>query len=202
VKTTRQRLIEYMQAKRVVSTAELARVLKLTAADIRHHLASLEDEGVVQVVDSRVHGRGRPAHLYGLSIVLNRHNLDGLANAVLGEWLESLTEEKRDEAFDNIASQLLEGYPLPYGNLTQRLTRAVRQLNDMNYQARWEAHITAPRVLVTHCPYASVVAKHPETCRIDELLLGRILGQPVSQISKQEKTGHGEVQCLFRISIQ
>ena len=202
MKTTRNRLTEYMQAKRVVSTVELARVLKLSAADIRHHLTSLEDEGVVQVVSTHVHGRGRPTLLYGLTSEMNRHNLDGMANAVLSEWLVGLTEEKQDAAFDNIASRLLEGYPLPDGNLTQRLTRAVRQLYDMNYHARWEAHITAPRILITHCPYASVIAKHPETCRIDKLILGKILSLPVSQISKQEKNERGEVHCVFRLAIQ
>ena len=46
-RTTRYRLIEYIRVKKVASADELARVLRITAADARHHLASLEDEMVL-----------------------------------------------------------------------------------------------------------------------------------------------------------
>lgn len=199
----RRRLLEYMQVKKVVSAAELARAFKITAADARHHLASLEEDGVVQIIDTRVRGRGRPTQMYGLTIELDRNNLDALIKAVLSEWLGGVSsEETKEAALDRIATHFLDGYPPPEGNLTQRLNRAVRQLHDMHYQARWEAHITAPRLVITHCPYATVISEHPEICRIDELLFGKLLGIPVALISRLGKNEHGEVQCVFRVGIQ
>ena len=198
-RTTRYRLIEYIRVKKVVSAAELARVFKVTAADARYHLASMEDEGVVVVVDTRVQGRGRPTQLYRLTRDINRHHLDGLTNAVLNVWLGGVTKAERDGALNKIAAYLTAGCNQPVGNLTQRLVYAVRHLNEMNYLARWEAHIEAPRILITHCPYALMVSDHPETCRIDAFVIKNLLGQPVTQVSTMGKYATGEMQCVFRL---
>jgi predicted ArsR family transcriptional regulator len=201
MKTTRRKLIEYMRVKKVVSAVELARVLKISSADARHHLTSLEEEGVVTVVDTHRQGRGRPTQLFGLTQELNRHNLGDLTSAVLQEWLTNLTKDgdERDASYKRIAKRLLGEYHLPAGNLTQQLNQGIRQLNEMNYIARWEAHINNPRILITHCPYASVLAEHPEVCKIDTFLIEKVLGQPVSCIASPAKNIVGEVQCVFRL---
>jgi predicted ArsR family transcriptional regulator len=196
-KTTRYRLIEYMKAKKTASTVELAHVLKITASDARYHLASLENEGVVVVVDTRMQGRGRPTQIYMLSKELNRHNLDGLTRAILDVWLPSLQEDKRNADLLKIGMYMITGINKPEGNLTQRLTSAIRYLNNKNYVARWEAHINAPRILITHCPYALVAPKHPEICQIDGFLIGEIIGQAVSRISSVVEKNPSQVQCIF-----
>jgi predicted ArsR family transcriptional regulator len=201
-KTTRYRLIEYIRAKKVVSAAELGRVFTITAADARYHLASLEDEGVVVVVDTRVQGRGRPTQLYRLTRDINRHHLGALTSAVLNVWLTGMTEASRDGALNEIATYLTAGCHPPDGNLTQRLAYAVRHLNEMNYLARWEAHIEAPRILITHCPYALTVSDHPETCRMDAFVIKNLLGSPVTQITTMGKSTTGEFHCVFRLDLE
>jgi len=198
-RTTRYRLIEYIRVKKVVSAAELARVLRITAADARHHLASLEDEGVVVVVDTRVQGRGRPTQLYRLTRDYNRHSLDALTGAVLNVWLGDVTETEREGALRKIADSLTAGWNHPGGNLTQRLTYTVRRLNEMNFLARWEAHIEAPRILMTHCPFALVVTDHPEICQMDAFVINNLLGQPVTRISSMGRCATGGMQCIFRL---
>jgi len=201
MKTTRRRLIEYLGVKKVASARELARGLKLTAADARHHLTSLEDEGVVQVVERRSQGRGRPIQLYGLTREINRHNLDKLADAVLSVCIDGLPDEHKTEALEQIALHIAEGYQTQDGNFTQQLTRAVRHLNTLNYQARWEAHLSAPRILISHCPYTSVLSQHSEDiCKIDESLICRLLGRSVSRLPNQNKDEQSEVYCIFRIA--
>jgi len=198
-RTTRYRLVEYIREKKIASAAELARVFKITAADARHHLASLEDEGVVIVVGTRAQGRGRPTQLYRLTRDINRHHLDALTSAVLNVWLAGVTEAEQDGALNKIAAYLTAGCNHPGGNLTQRLAYAVRHLNEMNYLARWEAHIEAPRILINHCPYALMVSDHPETCRIDEFVIKNLVDQPVTKISTTGKCATGEMQCVFRL---
>jgi predicted ArsR family transcriptional regulator len=198
-RTTRYRLIEYIRLKKVVSAAELARVLKITAADARYHLASLEDEGVVVVVDTRVQGRGRPTQWYRLTREINRHRLDALTSAVLNVWLGGATEAERDGTLNKIAAYLTAGCNQPGGALTQRLAYTIHHLNEMNYLARWEAHIEAPRILITHCPYALIVTGHPEICRMDAYLIKNLLGQPVRKISSMGKCATGEFSCVFRL---
>jgi len=198
-KTTRNRLIEYMRVKKVVSAAELARIFKISAGDARHHLACLEDEGVALMVDTKIQGRGRPTQLFGLAQDVSRNNLDALTNAIMKVWLCSIPDNGREAEFYKIAASLTEGCHPPEGNLSQQLAYAIRCLNEMNYLARWEAHIDAPRILIRHCPYASVVADHPETCHIDAFVIGKVLGQSVTWISSEGKNEVGNMKCIFRL---
>jgi len=198
-KTTRNRLIEYMRIKKVVSAAELARIFKLSAGDARHHLACLEDEGLVIMVDTRIQGRGRPTQLFRLAQDVNRHNLDALTNASMKVLFDSITENGREAALRNIAASLTEGCNPPEGNLPLRLAYTIRFLNNMNYVARWEAHSDAPRILISHCPYVSVVANHPETCLMDTFLIGIVLGQSVLRISSEGNNVAGNMICHFRL---
>ena len=197
----RRRFIEFMQVKKSVSAFELARAFTITAANARHHLAELEEDGVIRIVETRVQGRGRPTQFYGLTSVLDRNNLTSLANAVWCEWIDGLPTEKKEIALKNITDRLLNNKMVPGGNLTQRITRAVRELNEMNYQVRWEAHITSPRILFTHCPYASMKKQHPELCQLDGMLLEKLLGFPVILISKKSEVDNGDIQCVFRLML-
>jgi predicted ArsR family transcriptional regulator len=198
-KTKRYRIIEYIREKKLISASELAYIFRITAADARYHLAALENEGVVVVVDTRVYGRGRPTQMYRLSSEINRHNLDALVGAILTVWYKSVEENQRDDVLNQIAVYLTAGCTQPKGNLTQRLTNAVRQLNGMNYLARWEAHLEAPRILISHCPYAMVVQQHPETCQLDAFVIEKVLGQSVTRISIMDDPFTGEKQCVFRL---
>jgi predicted ArsR family transcriptional regulator len=93
--TTRQQILEYIQSKEVACAAEISRALHMTAANARHHLSALKDEGVVTVIGQRPSpGRGRPVDLYRLTLPLVRHNLDGLANVLLLELLDRADSER------------------------------------------------------------------------------------------------------------
>jgi len=210
MKTSRQRLLEYVQAHRVVTVEDLSRALRMTRANARHHLAILREQGVVDLVGLRPsQGKGRPAQLYSLSEQTQRNNLDRLVSALLKELISSKPVDTRNSAFRNLAKRMLDE-PLPESgsqgaqacsnpNLTQRLYTAVRQLNEFNYQARWEAHAVAPRLIFGHCPYAAILPQHPEMCRFDGVLLEEMLGDAVTQTAKLEPDLRGAVHCVFRV---
>lgn len=200
--TTRQHILEYIQSKEVACAAEISRALHMTAANARHHLSSLKDEGVVTVIGQRPSsGRGRPVDLYRLTLPLARHNLDGLANALLLELLERTDRQVDDGLLEKLATRLLaEGLPTSK-NLTQRLSQAVQRLNRMNYQARWEANVQGPRVIFQHCPYAAIIGGHPEICQMDQLMLKNMLNLPVQQLAKLEMAPSGIPQCVFRLGL-
>jgi predicted ArsR family transcriptional regulator len=82
-------------------------------------------------------------------------------------------------------------------NLTQRLGLAVQRLNEMGYQARWEAHRDAPRLFLGHCPYLAILPEHPELCQMDAHLLENLLGVPASQVKKRAQDSRGARYCLF-----
>ena len=210
MKTSRQRLLEYVQAHRVVTVEDLSRALRMTRANARHHLAILREQGVVDLVGLRPsQGKGRPAKLYSLSEQTQKHNLDNLVSALLHELISSKPVDTQHSAFRNLAQCMLaDGLPESSSQdgssrlnptLTQRLYTAVRQLNEYNYQARWEAHAMAPRLIFGHCPYAAILPQHPEMCRFDGVLLEEMLGKAVTQTAKLEPDPRGVVHCVFRV---
>ena len=79
--------------------------------------------------------------------------------------------------------------------LAKRLNLTVEKLNQMNYHARWEAGSEGPRIIFSHCPYAAIIEKHPELCRMDEAMLKEWMGQPAPQIFKTGKDGSSV--CVF-----
>jgi len=65
----------------------------------------------------------------------------------------------------------------------------------MNYHARWEAGPEGPRIIFSHCPYAAIIEKHPELCKMDEAMLRELMGQPATQMFKIGKEGSSV--CVF-----
>jgi predicted ArsR family transcriptional regulator len=60
----------------------------------------------------------------------------------------------------------------------------LEKLNASHYMARWEAGAEGPRVILGMCPYAALIEKHPELCRMDTAMLSAYLGQDVKQRTK------------------
>jgi predicted ArsR family transcriptional regulator len=200
MKTTRQLLCEHLQLKRTASATELARALRVTPANIRHHLSALMSEGVVDKVGQRpVVGRGRPVHLFGLVVQASRNNLALLVKALLSEISKECSTIEHETLIKHLAVYLRGADRLPPRTQAQRYVQAIQHLNSMSYLARWEAHARAPRVIFSHCPYAAVIQDHPELCQLDRFLLEELLGEQVRQVAKLEMTAHGDRQCIFLI---
>ena len=190
---TRQQIIDYLQTNRMATAIEMSQALQVTAANIRHHLKLLTDSGLVKVVGVQAgYGRGRPKQLYGLTDNALKHNLDGLASALL----RTLLANSASENLTQIATQLLGDYPLER-NIHVRLNQAIGRLNQLKYQASWEASPSGPRLILRNCPYASIVHQHPELCQVDAILLGQMIGQAMQQTAKLELAPDGSPHCAF-----
>jgi predicted ArsR family transcriptional regulator len=198
MKSTRQQITEYLSHRQRASAVDMSRALHLTAADIRHHLAILEAEGVVTITSQRpASGRGRPTSLYQLTSQAASNNFDALSSALLAETRRSVPELEQTAFHKRLAQRLAGDNYLPVRNPSQRYVNAVKQLNQMKYEARWEARADAPQVIFSHCPYAAILPGHPELCQMDAELLEVLLAIPISQTAKQQPNPRGIPQCLF-----
>jgi predicted ArsR family transcriptional regulator len=197
---TRQRILEHLQKHQTASVRELSRDLALTGANIRHHLAFLIAGDQVEVLRQRREQRGRPANLYSLSRRMLGDNLAGLTDALLNLWLQEMPEGQRTQALNSLAQRLsvFEGAEIS-GPAAQRLAAAIAGLNRLHYRARWEAAAAGPRVILGNCPYAAIIADHPELCRLDAHLLEQQLGVSVEQAAKLRHTSKGLPYCEFRV---
>ena len=193
VTTARQKVLAYLKKNRLASAHEIARASHVTSANIRHHLGILAADGRVAVISERKEGRGRPVKLYGLAGALVGDNLSSLLDAALTEWLGGLSPSKREQAMRSVAKRVGENLKGESVSLMKRLAFTIEKLNELHYQARWEAGAEGPRVIFGQCPYAPVIARHPELCQMDAAILESALGAPIEQRMKLRPT------CMFLI---
>jgi len=190
--TARQSVLAHLKKQRApLSAAQLARALQMKPANIRHHLGILMADGRVQIVqDQRSGGRGRPRQLYALSPALRGENLAAALAAILDE-------APRREDLLRAAGSRLAGRPEAGLSLARRLAAAVEGLNRMHYEAHWEAGAEGPRLLFANCPYAAIIEKHPELCRLDAAMLEASMSASVQQIAKMQRGG--PALCVFAV---
>ena len=169
MKTSRQRVLEYVQAHYPVTAADLSQALRMTEANARHHLALLQGPGLIQPAGQR-HPRekGRPSQLFMPSEKSLGDNLDQLAAALLEMVKEQGDPSNLDFTLQALAVRIAQPNFSMVAHqdnrsrsLTHRLTNAVQRLNQLHYQARWEAWRGAPRLILGHCPYAAIIDQHP-----------------------------------------
>jgi predicted ArsR family transcriptional regulator len=194
--TARQKVLAYLKKTRAASAREIARALNMSAPNMRHHLGILVSDGRLEV--SAVHeprsrgGRGRPEKMYSLSQSALGDNLSVLAEALLGEKVDLQAVGKRiaqSQGLVGIANQ-----PMP-----KRLALLVEKLDEMHYQARWEAGAEGPRVIFGRCPFAKIIERHPELCKMDAAMLEISLARPIAQFTKVESSARGLCPFVFRV---
>ncbi|MFZ5920862.1 MAG: helix-turn-helix transcriptional regulator [Chloroflexota bacterium] len=193
VTTARQRILAFLEKNRSASARDVARALRMTEANARHHLGILAADGRVEAVSRKGGGKGRPQKVYRLGGKLAGDNLALL----LGALLDGLPPDERERVLARIGRELAGSPGLTGQPLMKRLSAAVERLNSLHYQSRWEAGAEGPRLILGHCPYSAVIAAYPELCRMDAALLEELLGEEVRQTAKIESGG--ALQCVFAI---
>jgi len=196
---TRNQILTYLKTYKSASAQELSGALSVTAANIRHHLHLLMDDGKVQSTGKRRgKGPGRPQILYGLTSRALEDNLQGFIRAVLETVEQSSADDTAlREAYRQIAHHLLGDRETKTAPPVDRLNEAVEQLNELHYHASWEAHPAGPRVLFKHCPYRSLPQEYPGLCSMDAFLVSELTGEAMELIQRRIWNGSDQTGCVF-----
>jgi predicted ArsR family transcriptional regulator len=216
MKTSRQRVLDYIRLHNFVTAVEISRTLRMTPANARYHLSVLADQGVIEVISDRpTGGKGRPAQVFtlrsrtvqgleilaGAALEVLENNLNaGGENSALRLLALYLADGSSEDVYHNDSSTKLDtqqDQSIPRLHLTQRLYNAVTRLIELGYAARWEARVDAPRMILGNCPYATILENHPQLCRMDEFLLEALLQVPVKQAAKLAHDTRGVPYCMF-----
>ena len=186
--TARHKVLAYLHKSRTATAREISRGLKLSAATVRHHLRVLVSDGRVENPATRgSEGRGRPEKVFSIPRAALGDNLSALSEAL---W----TEAGKSVRIEALARRLAGESNFKSQPMTKRLNLIVERLNQMKYHARWEAGAGGPRIIFGHCPYAAILAKRPELCRMDAALLGELMGGSAEQLGTIRD---GSSICVF-----
>jgi len=197
MQATRQRILDTLDHRGSASPRQLAQAFGMTAANLRRHLSILQARGLVQSIGNRsAEGRGRPEQSYALTNRAQGDNLAGLSKALLALAAGDLSRNQ-ESRLKQLARRLVGTAPPSGGQITQRLVAAVQRLAPLGYRPNWEARPQGPQMVLSHCPYAAIIADHPELCRMDAHLLDELLGLPVEQVAKLQPGPQGTPQCAF-----
>jgi predicted ArsR family transcriptional regulator len=172
----------------------------MTGANIRYHLALLEFNGLIEMVGQRNEGRGRPMNVYGLSRRILGDGLDKLAGTLVDVWLEGMGGEEQKASLRSVAERLARTSD-GKAPIVKRLGQTVERLNELHYQARWEASAVGPRVILGHCPYEVIISNHPQLCKMDLYLLETMLNSSMIQTAKLQLNDKGLFSCAFLVRV-
>ena len=159
----------------------------MTEANVRHHLAVLGREGLIDVHGRlKRQGRGRPEKLFGLNERMRGDNLDLLSNSLMEILLTSRSDHEVERFLRSLGQRIRSkmGSIDPSRPPSSRLHHLIDKLSTNHYQARWEAGAEGPQVLFGRCPYASIIRRHPELCKMDQYLLEDLVGGSARQTAK------------------
>ena len=159
----------------------------MTEANVRHHLAVLNQEGLITTHGIlKNNGRGRPEKLFNLNDKLRGDNLDLLSNSLLDILLKNQSGHDLERLLRSLEQRIVMklGRIDPGRPLSSRLPILIDKLSTNHYQARWEAGAEGPRVLFGRCPYASIIRDHPELCQMDKYLVEDLAGATAKQTAK------------------
>lgn len=196
MQTTRADILEYLKTRHSTSAAVLGRFLEMTPANIRYHLAILEEEGLVQVSGQRSGGyAGRPVLLYNLT----SHTLGDNVLELLGILLKALGEEGDFQGMLNkVSGLMLEGYKTEKGNLISTYNQAVAFLNERYYRASWKATPDGPQIELRHCPYQELTITHPQLCQLDEQVVSSLFNTELELAKKRDFGKNPFSPCIFK----
>jgi DeoR family transcriptional regulator, suf operon transcriptional repressor len=197
--TTRLRILDHIHKHQTTSVKELKNLMGTTSSNIRYHLAILEMTGLIEVNGSKREGRGKPQKIYGISQRMQGNGSALLAHTLLKIWLGGNYDEDKSHGLKLLATRLA-GISDGITIATKRLEIAIKRLNQLYYQARWEAGGAGPRLIFGHCPYKEIITEHPELCQMDEFLLESILGMNVRTTTSNQINDRGIKYCTFQMT--
>lgn len=198
---TREKIISLLKINGRMTTSELAETLGITQISIRHHLRSLEKDGLVEGREVR-HGVGRPKVIYHLTdaaLERNPAKYLQLTNLLLEQMKENLPVETVNRLFDEIASTMTEDLRTELKDLPldKRLARLADWLCQEGFTAKVESAGPGQYFLSElACPYAKISIHHPEMCRMDASLISHALG---ADVVRKTCIHNGSESCTFRI---
>ncbi|MEA4906600.1 MAG: winged helix-turn-helix transcriptional regulator [Chloroflexi bacterium] len=200
MKSTRERILQTLLNHPNSSINELADSVGINAISVRHHLTSLQADGLVTAEEER-HGVGRPRLVYfltekGLDRFPSRYFR--LTNRLLDELKGTLPEETINLLFQKMAANLASTHAKKMESLSmeEKLDFIKELLAQEGFSVQWQRNGSSYEIHEISCPYYHVGQSHPEVCEVDQTLISTLLSIPAEKVNC---VLHGDHHCTYVI---
>lgn len=201
MKSTRERILQTLLNHPQSTIQDLANAVGINAISVRHHLTSLQAEGLINAEEER-HGVGRPRLVY----VLTEKGLEHfptrymrLTNRLLDQMKEALPPAAIHKLFTQMAEDIAADYveqikPL---SVEEKLEFIKDLLDQEGFSVEWERQGENYLIHEISCPYYHVGQVHPEVCTVDQTLISEVLSIPAHKINCLLR---GDSHCTYVIT--
>jgi len=201
MKSTRERILQTLLSHPRSTINDLAEAVNINAISVRHHLTSLQADGLVAADEER-HGVGRPRLVYFLTEKgLERFPTKyfQLTNRLLDQLKENLPAPVVENLFTQMATGLAAGYAQQVEHLPieQKLELVKTLLASEGFSVEWEKQGENYAIHEVTCPYYHVGQSHPEVCTVDQTIISTVLSIPAEKI---KCIMHGDMHCTYLIN--
>jgi predicted ArsR family transcriptional regulator len=187
MKSTRDRILQSLLTHPRSTVTELANEVGINAISVRHHISSLQVEGLITADEER-HGVGRPRQVYNLTESGSEKfptSYLRLTTKILDQMKNTLPAPVVEKLFTEIALDMSSNYQELAENLTleEKLNLIQNLLSREGFTVEWEKTGDEYRINEISCPYFHVGQNHPEVCKVDQTMIASILSIPVEKIN-------------------
>jgi predicted ArsR family transcriptional regulator len=198
---SRERLLAHLKRVPEASVPSLVGALALSENTVRHHLARLQNEGLVETVPAAPSGPGRPARRYRLTHAAEGHfpkRYDELLELVLAE---AEAEGRLDATLEGVARRLaasvrseIEGLPP-----AERVRALMERLDYGEMLGHLEQEGPTWRFSAYNCVYYKAGQRFEGVCDLLPRAVSRATGLPAERVVCQRD---GSPACRFAGSLQ
>lgn len=228
-----RRVLEVVEgAGQPISSAEVAKTLKLHPNTAREHLDALLNAGLVTTLPMRTGKRGRPTLLYSVTTLDPNQILstyldvitataislaegsDGVAQAIaVGKnWAGLTCPQPAQTGFQGTSgavapsavSSAEAASPAAEANMTQRLENAIAQLRPIFTVMGFAPELAKNKLVLHSCPFAKGGWPHPLVCIIHEAYIGELLTRSsgVRVVSSAELKLHPQLASTCLVELK
>lgn len=201
--STRDVILMKIKSSRHANVEELADEANVSPVTVRHHLNSLQADGLIEAETVR-RKVGRPYYVYSLSEKgqeLFPKRYVRLTSRLLDELKTRLPNDLVNEVFSSVVAGVIADHRGQFEHLSMegRLDYLIELLGDEGFLAEWEKTEDGYHLMEYSCPYLSVGKSHTEICTFDKELILNVLQTEVEQHSCMLD---GADCCRFSVSAE
>lgn len=176
-------ILAFLKVHGQATLGEIAAHLEVSKQGALRHLESLAASGLVSLLPTQIHGRGRPENVYRLTPAAGEHFPDG-HRELTGELVEFMTTEQLKRFFERRAARLEAEYAPRLAGLdfAARVRELARLATEHGHMAE-VVDLGDGGLAIRHCncPIQDVAARTGLPCVNEQQMYERLLGGEVTR---------------------